>query len=93
MLAPLVTCLLYGGVVLYHRYGWSSFLVNGALMWIVTTPVYLGAWFWTWKHMEKRYHAALGMRCSRCGYSLRGATGARCPECGETLEDQATDTA
>lgn len=86
LLAPLVTCLLFGGVILYFHYPWSAFVRNGTLIWVVTAPIYVGACFWTWKHMEKRYRATLTVSCPWCGYSLRGAAGAgRCPECGKPV--------
>ncbi len=67
----------------FFGYPWSTFLVNGTLIWLVSSPVYVGACFWTYKHMEGRYHATLATRCPDCGYSLEGGTGGdRCPECG-----------
>ena len=86
LLSPLVTCLLFAGVVLYYGYPWSTFVSTGTVMWLVTSPVYMGAWFWTWRHMEQRYRATLPVRCPGCGYSLRGsATQGCCPECGEAI--------
>jgi hypothetical protein len=81
--APLLTCSLFAGVVWFFRYPPSTFFTNGALIWLVSSPVYLGSCFWTWKHMEKRYHATLATRCPVCGYSREGNAGdGPCPECG-----------
>jgi hypothetical protein len=83
--APLITVVLFGGVIIAYRYPFSTFVRNGTLIWLVTAPVYLGACAWTWSHMEKRYRDTLTIRCPRCGYSLRGGVSERCPECGQAL--------
>jgi len=85
LISPLVTCLLFGGVVYAYSYPWSTFVTNGTIMYLVTAPVYVGASLWTWHHMEGRYRATLDVRCPGCGYSRRGTGGARCPECGQEV--------
>ena len=88
LVAPLITVVLFGGVVWYYHYPLSTFLFNGRLIWIVSAPIYMGAFLWTWSHMEKRYHATLSLRCARCGHTLlHTAFQDRCPECGEPRPD------
>lgn len=82
LVAPGVTVLLFGGVIVFYDYPLSTFVRNGTLMWIITAPVYLASCAWTWVHMEGRYGATLTVRCPACGYSLAGTAGTRCPECG-----------
>ena len=83
--SPLLTVLLFGGVVLFYRYPWSTFAAVAPWMWLLTTPLYVGACAWTWVYMEKRYSATLALHCPHCGYVLRGIHGTRCPECGSRL--------
>ena len=56
---------------------------------LVGLAILCGAW--TYKKVRSKY----ALRCTKCGYSLKGLTEPRCPECGELfnqymvgLEDQ-----
>ncbi len=62
---------------------------------VVALPVVaLGIWLlftaflWPARAVPVQERIEAGVRCTRCGYSLRGLTGTRCPECGyePTLE-------
>ena len=87
VMAPLITCMLYGSVVWFYRYPLMTFIDYGVVIWVVTAPLYIGCFLWTWSHMEKRYRVTLATSCPRCGYSLAGGSGGgRCPECGEPSE-------
>lgn len=77
-----ITLGLYAGVVFVYRYPMTTFIDYAGPMFLTTAPIFLGAAFWTWAHMEGRYHATLAVRCPRCGYSRNGSTAERCPECG-----------
>ena len=88
VLSPAVTCLLFGSVVWFYHYPFSTFVEYSIVIWLLSMPLFVGACAWTWVHMEKRYRATLAERCPHCGYSRRGvAVSARCPECGAVATD------
>lgn len=81
--APLLTCVLFAGVILYYDYPASTYFSVATRIWLVSAPIYVAACLWTWSHMEGRYRATLDLRCPQCGYPARGrADDALCPECG-----------
>ena len=52
-------------------------LESAAVVTLVALAILAGAW--TYKKVRSKY----AMRCTKCGYSLKGLTEPRCPECGE----------
>ncbi|MHC4908847.1 MAG: hypothetical protein ACYTF9_03905 [Planctomycetota bacterium] len=83
--SPALTLAMYALVVIFYRRGWSTYVDGGVLIYLVTTPLFVGSCVWTWVYMEKRYGATLDVHCPRCGYEVHAVESERCPECGEPM--------